>query len=256
MLRSKLLPIACLSKINPAASEHLRLYTRMANIVIAGASGFIGRILVQRVSMQHSVIALSRFPPTQMTQSKVTWRQCDLFSLRETEMALQGGDIGIYLVHSMLPSATLSQSSFYDLDLLVAENFAHTAKKNNFKQIIYLGGILPEQGPLSPHLKSRLEVEQALSAHGTPVTVLRAAMIMGASGSSFQIMLRLVERLPMLVCPQWTATKNQPVHERDVIASIAYCLDRAETFGKIFAVVAVLRFSIRIDCVWVAEKII
>ena len=208
----------------------------MPRIVIAGASGFIGRALVHRLRQKHEVIALSRFLPAQPTEKNLEWRQCDLFSLRETENALAGGEIGIYLVHSMLPSATLSQSSFYDLDLLVAENFARTAEKLNFKQIIYLGGILPQTGNLSQHLQSRLEVEQALFAHTTPVTVLRAAMIMGATGSSFQIMLRLVERLPMLVCPQWTATKNQPIHKQDVIESIVYCLNRTETFGKIFDV--------------------
>lgn len=208
----------------------------MARIVIAGASGFIGRALLHRLSHHHQVIALSRSLPTSAVSHHLEWRQCDLFSLRETELALADGDIGIYLVHSMLPSATLSQSSFYDLDLLVAENFARTAEKLKFKQIIYLGGIIPQTGALSDHLQSRLEVEQALFAHQTPVTVLRAAMIMGAAGSSFQIMLRLVERLPMLVCPQWTATKNQPVHKQDIIDCIAYCLDRADTFGKIFDV--------------------
>ena len=105
-------------------------------IVIAGATGFVGQCLIDALGPENEIIGLRRsgpekatavapekLPETSPENSKVEWRQCDLFSLLQTEQALQGAEIGIYLVHSMLPTAKLSQSHFEDLDLLLADNF-------------------------------------------------------------------------------------------------------------------------------------
>ena len=96
----------------------------------------------------------------------------------------------IYLVHSMLPSARLTQASFEDLDLICADNFARAAKRAGVEQIVYLGGLLPQTEELSPHLASRLEVERPLGRYGVPVTTLRAGLVIGGGGSSFEILTR------------------------------------------------------------------
>ncbi|MFP3360096.1 NmrA family protein, partial [Planococcus sp. SIMBA_143] len=91
------------------------------------------------------------------------------------------------------------------------------AKKQGVKKIIYLGGIVPEGvEKLSAHLKSRLEVERILRAYGTPVTALRAGLIVGPKGSSFPILAKLVKRLPIMILPKWTRTKTQPIALPDV----------------------------------------
>ena len=99
-------------------------------IAIAGASGFIGQLLLASLPAEHDVIALGRSAPASKgpeTGRSVTWRSCDLFSLLQTERALEGAEIGIYLVHSMLPRASLTQSTFEDCDLLLADNFARAS---------------------------------------------------------------------------------------------------------------------------------
>jgi len=200
----------------------------MMKVVIAGASGFVGKNLVARLSKDKSLeiksLARSLKPP------------CDLFSLLEVERALEGQEQGIYLVHSMLPSSQLSQGNFADYDLILADNFARAAKKHGLKRIIYLGGIIPkelEKHPeeLSLHLKSRLEVEELFRSYDIPVLALRAGIVMGAEGSSFQMLLRLVERLPMMVCPAWTHTKSSPIHIDDVVESFYTALSSPATLG-------------------------
>src|SRR5690606_18374742 len=104
----------------------------------------------------------------------VTWRVADLFSVTSTFDALKDCDYAIYLVHSMQPNTRLSQGSFEDNDLIIADNFAMATKKHNIKQIIYLSGIIPQTGGISEHLKSRYEVEEVLASKGTPVTTFRA----------------------------------------------------------------------------------
>lgn len=184
-------------------------------IAIAGASGFVGQAFIERFGARHELVGLSR--RVRADDARCRWRACDVYSLLDTERALAGCDVAIYLVHSMMPSARLTQASFRDLDLVLADNFGRGAARAGVERIVYLGGLIPPSGPLSEHLASRREVERALAAHGVPVTSLRAGLVVGAGGSSFQILRRLVERLPAMLLPSWTGTRTQPIALDDVV---------------------------------------
>ena len=192
-------------------------------IVIAGASGFVGRQLLKVLNTNYEVVGLSR--RTRKSVDGVQWVQCDLFSLLDIEKNLMGADVAIYLVHSMLPSARLTQGSFRDFDMILADNFAKAAKSAKIKHIIYLSGIIPPDALLSEHLQSRLEVENILKSSGVPTTSLRAGLIIGPNGSSFEMMFRLVQRLPVMVCPYWTSTLSYPIAVWDVVSIIKHCID-------------------------------
>jgi uncharacterized protein YbjT (DUF2867 family) len=181
----------------------------------------LGPVLARRFEL----VGLSRSsrPPSKGYRE---WRATDLFSLGDAERALEGVDRAVYLVHSMLPTERLAQGRFEDFDLICADNFARAAKRAGVKQIVYLGGLAPsvDEAALSRHLGSRLETERALAAHGVPVITLRAGLVIGPGGSSFEMMARLVRRLPMMACPAWTQTRTQPVALDDVIRVIDACL--------------------------------
>lgn len=208
------------------------------NVVVAGASGFIGRALIPTLLARHRVVALGRGSrpgsnvpsgPSAAGRGGFESRRCDLLSLLDAERGVAGADVGVYLVHSMLPTARLSQAGFEDVDLIAADNFARAARKAGLSRIVYLGGLTPagEASRLSPHLRSRLEVEEALRSSGVPTTVVRAGLVLGAGGSSFEMLVRLVDRLPALVCPAWTATPTQPVALADVVRVLAAEVDAA-----------------------------
>ena len=122
-------------------------------IVLAGATGFIGRWIIKEFQDDYHIIALSRKKVVTNPNNKILWRTVDLYSMSSTEKALEGADIAIYLVHSMQPSTRLNQGKFEDTDLLLADNFSRAAQKNKLKQVIYLGGILPkDKYRISNHL--------------------------------------------------------------------------------------------------------
>ncbi len=145
-----------------------------------------------------------------------------------------GCDRAFYLVHSMLPTAALDQGSFYDFDLILADNFARCARVAGVTHIVYLGGMIPEQEELSWHLKSRLEVETVLRQSGIPCTVLRAGLILGRGGSSFDILMKLVKRLPWMVCPAWTRTVSQPIALEEVIDALLRSLSDPKHRGQVY----------------------
>ncbi len=186
------------------------------NLAIAGGSGFIGKALIKALSdSKHRVYALSR-SLIEGLPSNAEWRYCELFSTKSTNNAIQKIDVLFYLVHSMLPSSRLFQGDFRDTDLLIADNISRACKRNHVRQIIYLGGIVPE-GHISEHLESRREVEGVLQSTGIPVTVFRAGMVAGVGGSSFEILKNLTLRLPVMILPSWTQSKTQVIHIQDVV---------------------------------------
>ena len=202
-------------------------------IVLAGATGFIGRWIIEEFQDEYQIIGLSRKKVKTNPNDKIIWRTVDLYSMSSTEKALEGADIAIYLVHSMQPSTRLNQGKFEDTDLLLADNFSRAAQKNKLKQIIYVGGILPkDKYQISNHLLSRYEVEKTLGSGTTPLTSIRAGIIIGPGGSSFKIVTNLVKNLPMMGCPLWTKSENQPIDVFDILSLIKQCAGNIKTFDK------------------------
>ncbi|BBH54129.1 NAD(P)H-binding protein [Fluviispira sanaruensis] len=199
-------------------------------IVIAGATGFIGKNLIAELADKYTLKALSR---KETKSDDIQWVKCDLYNLRETEEALKGADVLIYLVHSMNKGTRLTQAKFEDLDLIIADNVAKSAKKCQVKQIIYLGGIIPhDEVMLSRHLKSREEVETILSCSGVPLTRIRAAIIIGAGSTSFKMVYSLVKRLKVMICPSWANSYSYPVDVEDIVRMISLCIANKETYNE------------------------
>ncbi|MDX2091406.1 MAG: NAD-dependent epimerase/dehydratase family protein [Kofleriaceae bacterium] len=222
-------------------------------LVIAGATGFVGHAVARQLATRTphlDIVGLTRG----RRETTGAWDQlvsCDLFSLKDVEQALHGARYALYLVHSMSPSARLVQGDFADLDLICADNFGRAAKRAGVEQIAYLGGLIPEVAELSDHLASRLEVERALASHGVPVTTLRAGMVVGPGGSSFEILTRLVRRLPAMVLPRWSERRCQTIDLDTVAAILERVIGDRETYGQTYDIGApdVLRYRDMIQIV-------
>ena len=133
----------------------------------------------------------------------------DLLTGAGLEEALDGCSTAYYLVHSMEPAPN---DDFAERDRRMAETFGEAAARAGVERIVYLGGIVPHHRPLSPHLGSRLEVEETLLAAVPGSTALRASIVIGAGSSSFRLLVRLVERLRVLPMPRWR--KNRTAADR------------------------------------------
>jgi uncharacterized protein YbjT (DUF2867 family) len=207
-----------------------------ARIAIAGATGYIGGRLAPRLlASGFHIRCLVRSPAKLASRDwaalpGVEIRQTDLADAASLALGLEGCTHAFYLVHSMLSAGR----DYGAHDLLLANTFAAAAKLAGLQRIIYLGG-LGETGPdLSEHLSSRRAVEAALASSGLPVTVLRAAMIIGSGSASFEILRYLVERLPIMITPKWVSTLCQPIAVRNVIDYLAGCLSSPQTAGRHF----------------------
>ncbi|MGW7989724.1 NAD-dependent epimerase/dehydratase family protein [Staphylococcus xylosus] len=198
----------------------------MKKILLTGASGYIGSHLMNKLKDNYEIIAISRNIENKSNEHNVTWKAADLFDLNEITEVMEDIDIAIYLVHSMMPSAKLTQASFEDMDALLADNFAKAASYNKVQHIVFMNGLIPNTSELSPHLRSRLECEQILGSYGVPVSTLRAGLIIGSKGSSYPILKKLVDRLPGLLLPKWAYNTTLPVAIDDVIDGLYKIVER------------------------------
>jgi uncharacterized protein YbjT (DUF2867 family) len=200
-----------------------------SSVLVTGASGFVGSHLVPAlVEMGHSVRAMTRHPDTyDGAGTPVYGDVADRESLRA---ALDGMDAAYYFVHS------LDSDDFEQRDAEAATAFGHAAKDAGVRQIIYLGGLGDLDDNLSPHLRSRRDVEELLGLGGVPVTVLRAAVVIGHGGISWEMTRQLVDHLPAMVTPKWVNTRTQPIALPDVIRYLVGVLDNPDAIGKVFEI--------------------
>lgn len=208
-------------------------------VLLLGATGFVGsRLIPKLVRRDVSLRFLVRDPLKvsvhfpHLEAGEVV--QGDLVADKGVREALQGIHSAYYLVHSMGGKSIFRNMEFAEKDKQAARNFISAANDTGLKRVIYLGGLGEAQDNLSEHLKSRAEVAEVLSS-GTPAaTILRAAIIIGAGGASFEMLRYLVERLPVMVCPKWIDTRIQPIALRDVLDYLLSCLFNPATAGETF----------------------
>ncbi|MGO8864078.1 MAG: DUF2867 domain-containing protein [Acidimicrobiales bacterium] len=180
-------------------------------IAIAGAGGYVGRLLARRLARTgHSVVALARQPAGLPSGGGVRAIGVDVSDVEAAAAALAGVDVAFYLVHAMAGG-----EGFAARDRRLAGAFAEAARRAGVRRIVYLGAL--GHGDLSPHLASRQEVGSVFRESGLEVVELRAAVILGAGSISFEMLRSLTERLPIMVCPRWVGTRLQPLAEDDLL---------------------------------------
>jgi uncharacterized protein YbjT (DUF2867 family) len=209
---------------------------RRRRVLVAGATGYIGRRLVaELVAGGHHVRCLARTPDkldAEPWRAHVDVVAGDVLDAESLAAAFRDTDAAYYLVHSIG-----SRSDWQIHDRTAAENFRDAAATADLEQIVYLGGLGDDAGgTLSPHLASRHEVGRVLATGRVPVTELRAAVVVGSGSASFEMLRHLVEVLPVMTTPRWVETRVQPIAVRDVLAYLTGVLGNHDASGRVFEI--------------------
>jgi uncharacterized protein YbjT (DUF2867 family) len=187
-------------------------------ILVTGVSGYVGAALVPRLQREgHAVRGFARSP------ARVAAAGVELDDLvvgdaqtgEGLDEALEGVDVAYYLIHSM---EAATAGAFPAAEAAAATAFAAEAERAAVRRIVYLGGLVPPDAPLSRHLASRLAVEQALTTAVSESIAFRASIVIGSRSRSFRFLVRLIERMPVLALPAWREHRTAPIDGRDVLA--------------------------------------
>lgn len=206
-------------------------------ILVTGATGYVGGRLIPRLLERgYKVRAAGR------SLDKLSCRpwafhpfvelvESDLLDFESVKRAVAGCGAAYYLVHSM----NAQKGKYAQADRRSAQNMVEAAKDSSLEQIIYLSGLGERDNEaLTPHLKSRHEVEEILASGPVPATSLRAAMILGSGSASFEMLRYLTERLPVMITPKWVHTRCQPISISNIIGYLIGALESEKTRGKTF----------------------
>lgn len=200
-------------------------------ILVTGATGFVGQHLVDALLADgHDVVVLTRNRTQYDGPGDVRVVEGSVLEPGSFDDALDV-DVAYYLIHSMEEG-----DGYADRDTRAAETFAAAASSASVERVIYLGGLGVDGDSLSEHLRSRRDVEQLLAHGAYDLTVLRAAVIIGAGSSSFQLIRQLAGRLPVMITPTWVYTECQPIAIDDVIAYLTGVLENPETAGETYEI--------------------
>jgi uncharacterized protein YbjT (DUF2867 family) len=196
-------------------------------VLVAGASGFVGRRLCPALAAAgHHVVAMTRNPAGYTGAGQPV--HGDVHDPVTLGGALAGCEVAYYLVHS------LADADFESKDAAAAVAFGHAAARAGLRHIVYLGGLGDDADALSAHLRSRRTVEKLLGSAGVPVTVIRAGIIIGHGGISWELTRQLVEHLPAMITPRWVTTRTQPIAADDIVRYLLGVLALPQTEGWVF----------------------
>jgi uncharacterized protein YbjT (DUF2867 family) len=208
-------------------------------VLVLGSTGFIGSRLIPELRARGLQVRMLVRNPDKVadlvkSDSGVTAVRGDLLTGEGISEALLGIRSAYYLVHSMGGRSIFQNKEYADKDRKAAETFITAADMSGLGRVIYLGALGEKGGDLSEHLQSRADIAHILSSGKAAATILRAAIIIGAGGASFEMLRYLVERLPVMACPKWIDTKIEPIALRDVLKYLVGCLFKVETAGQSF----------------------
>jgi len=189
-------------------------------VLLTGASGFVGSHVHRALAhTDWTVVAGSRNPDAARRRTPGHWVDLDVSNDASVEAAMQGCRAAIYLVHSIDEGG-----DYPEREADAARRFRNSAAKAGLERLIYLGGVAPSGTP-SRHLASRIRTGDILRRGDVPTIELRAAMVVGAGGSSWLMVRDLAKRLPAMLLPRWLKYSSWPISIEDVVVAIMGALD-------------------------------
>jgi NADH dehydrogenase len=171
-------------------------------VLVAGASGYVGRRLVPAlVSAGYPVRALVRNPDRASFPGSVELVRGDVTEPASLTAACEGV-VAVVNLAAITADRKAPPGGYDAVNAVGAENVVGAAKRAGVRRLVHIGGIDTSTGPAGPYLAGRRRGEQAVIDSGIPWAVLQPSIMFGGPDAAFvHAMAGLVRHAPIVPVP-------------------------------------------------------
>ncbi|MBV9251622.1 MAG: complex I NDUFA9 subunit family protein [Acetobacteraceae bacterium] len=202
-----------------------------AIITVFGATGFLGQRIVRRlhehgyavrIASRHPDRARALFGTDDPRFQAIEGDICSRQSVADAIAGVRGvvNSVGLYIERG--------KETFHSVHVEAAQRVAVEACRLGIEQLVHISGIGADAQSRSSYIRSRGHGEQAVRMAYPGAILVRPAVMFGTDDAFLNVILRLLQRLPVYPMFGNGMTKLQPAHVDDVAEVIARILQRTE----------------------------
>jgi len=230
-------------------------------IVLVGASGFLGRYLLNAlVADGHQCVVLTRAAVRHgdiNLMSAVELVQADVYDAEVLASRFEGADAVVSMA-GILNESGGGGKGFRKVHVEIVEAIIQACGQAGVTRVLHVSALRAAEGS-SHYLKTKAEAEELLKRAGgkkadsLKVTVFQPSVVFGQGDnffSMFALILQLSWVLP-LACPK---ARMQPVYAADVAAAMVAALDDPMTWGKTYELGGPQSYTLKELVAWTARN--
>ena len=205
-------------------------------ILVLGGSGFVGRHVCSRLSLQHHHITVpTRRLPARHIQMMpgVSVVQANVHDPKQLQALVHGHDVVINLIAILHGS----EEDFNHAHVTLPTLLAQACQAENVTRLIHVSALGADVHGPSMYQRSKARGELALlsAAQKAPLglTLLRPSVIFGKDDQFINLFAKLQKVFPVMPLAG-ANTRFQPVWVQDVAQAIVHCVNTPSTAGQVF----------------------
>ncbi len=202
-------------------------------VLVTGASGFIGRRLVDRLaSGGHAVVAYIRGPREipELSRANVSVARGSITNPDALARAASGCEA---VVHLAAATGVADPKIAYMVNVSGTERLLQAARQARVGRFVFISSISAQREKLGPYGRTKRRGEELVRSSGMPFVILRPSLVYGeGTGGLFATLTRALRTLPAIPVIGSGQIELDPIHVDDVCLVIEQCLTRRDVIGK------------------------
>ena len=199
-------------------------------ILVTGATGFVGRRVVERLaSNRENVRALSRGGGATMLPWGVKIAVGDVLDPKSLTSAMQGVDAVVHLVAVI---REVGDRTFQRVNYEGTKNVIEAATKAGVDRVVFVSTVGSTSDPDVPYLYSRWMAEQEIARSDLDYTVVRFTIGFGEGDEFVNRLAALVKMSPLAPVVGDGKSEFQPISVDDVGRCVVESIGRHDLEGK------------------------